>query len=222
MDMASATIDMASAGQVPMDPMDLGVAIFMWSLMCILMMTPSALPMVFTFGKVTRQLDFHSHAILVGLFAITYLAVWAAFGAVAGATEWLLDQHGILLNGQLQNRAMADALLVVSGLYQWSALKNFCLSKCRSPLGFLLEHYRSGYWGALRVGALHAIFCLGCCWAVMLLAWVGGAMNLLWMLALTLLISAEKLLGVGLRIARASAFAFLGLGVFDIAPLLQH
>jgi predicted metal-binding membrane protein len=212
-------MDMAAADHAPMA---LGTMILLWSIMCIVMMTPSALPMISTFGRVTRRLKSNSPSRLLALFVLTYFAAWSAFGVVAGATEYRLGQYGIVENGQLQSRTIAGAFLILAALYQWSAMKNFCLSKCRSPLGFLLEHYRSGYWGALRVGTAHALFCLGCCWAIMLLAWVGGAMNVLWMLAITLLISAEKLLGIGQRIARVSAFAFLGVGVFDIASLVQN
>ena len=214
-------MDMAASDHLSMAPMYFRTTISIWSVMCIAMMAPSALPMIFTFGKVTRRLSpgFSpgSQAIVLALFVLTYFAAWGAFGTLAGAAEWLLGQYGIVHNGQLQSRTVSGALLVFSGLYQWSAIKNFCLSKCRSPLGFLLDHYHSGYWGALRAGAVHAIFCLGCCWAVMLLAWVGGAMNLIWMLAITLLVSAEKLLGVGRWIAGVSAVALAGLGVLEIA-----
>jgi predicted metal-binding membrane protein len=213
-------MDMAAADQGSM-AMGLGATVSMWSIMCIAMMFPSALPMVFSFSKVTRQLSSHSPSIPVAIFLLTYLGVWAAFGVFAGTTEWLLDQHGFVHSGKLQNRNAAGFLLILVGLYQWSSFKNFCLSKCKSPLGFLLEHYRSGCSGALRVGVAHAIFCLGCCWAVMLLGWVGGAMNLFWMLAITILVSAEKLLGIGHRLARASAIAFFGMGICEIASGLS-
>jgi predicted metal-binding membrane protein len=177
---------------------DLRMTIAMWVAMSLIMMLPSALPMISAFGRVTRQLNpGHHRAAMMALFVLMYCVIWSVFGTTAGAAEWTLSGVRLIDNGQLQSGFLTGGLLIVSGMYQFSAVKNLCLSQCRSPLSFLLENYRSGYGGVMRVGVLHGLFCLGCCWALMLLAWVGGAMNLLWMLTLTILVSAEKVLGAG-------------------------
>jgi predicted metal-binding membrane protein len=110
----------------------------------------------------------------------------------------------------------AGGLLVIAGFYQWGVVKGVCLSRCRSPLGFLLERYRSGYRGALVLGLAHGAFCVGCCWMLMLLAWVGGAMNLAWMVVLTLLVAAERLLRPRALVVRATALTLLSAGVIVI------
>jgi predicted metal-binding membrane protein len=197
---------------------DLRLAIAMWVAMSVVMMLPSALPMVSAFGRVVRQIESdRPRAVLMVLFVLMYLIIWSAFGAAAGTAEWSLSRMHVIDDGRLQSGSLVGVLLIVSGLYQLSAIKNFCLSQCRSPLSFLLEHYRAGCGGAIRVGFLHGVLCLGCCWALMLLAWVGGAMNLLWMLALTALVSAEKVLGSGRLLKSLTGVSLLVGGLAEIA-----
>ena len=103
-------------------------------------------------------------------------------------------------------------MLVVAGLYQLSPLKNACLNRCRSPAEFITRHYRPGSLGAARLGLLHGAYCVGCCWLLMALLFVGGVMNLVWVAALTLFVAAEKLLPGGAWIARIAGIAFIGWG----------
>lgn len=188
-------------------------AIGMWTVMMIAMMTPSALPMMLTFAEVTtRHARSADRLPLIALFVAVYLAVWGAFGAAAGAGEWLLAQRGLIQEGSAIAPRYAAALLVVAGLYQWSAVKSVCLANCQAPLLFLSGRYRTGYGGALKLGLEHAFACIGCCWALMLLALVGGSMNLAWMVVLTLLVSIEKLLGSRPAVLRLSALVLLGAG----------
>jgi predicted metal-binding membrane protein len=185
----------------------------MWVVMMSAMMLPSALPMIFTYAQVTARRERASaQAPLVALFVATYLVVWSAFGVAAGAAEWLLQDDGFVRDGRLASPLYAGALLFIAGLYQWSAMKSVCLSRCRSPLRFLLERYRDGYRGALALGLAHGTFCVGCCWLLMLLAWVGGTMNLAWMVVLTLLVAAERMLRMRGAILHGSALALLGAG----------
>ncbi len=193
------------------------MTVAMWIAMSVIMMLPSSLPMVAAFGRVTRQLDSeHSRAALIALFVLMYCVVWGLFGATAGAAEWTMSGVHLIHHGQLQSEMLIGGLLIVCGIYQFSAIKTLCLSRCRSPLSFLLENYRSGYRGAMRLGLRHGLFCLGCCWALMLLAWVGGAMNLLWMLAITVAVSAEKVLGAGRVVKTLSGTALLTCGFAEI------
>jgi predicted metal-binding membrane protein len=185
----------------------------MWVVMMIAMMLPSALPMIFAFAQVTAERErTASRAGLLVLFVAAYLAVWSAFGVAAAAAEWLLQGHGLVRDGGLANPLYAGALLVVAGLYQWSTAKGVCLSRCRSPSDFVREHYRGGYRGAFALGLAHGAFCVGCCWVLMLLAWVGGTMNLAWMVVLTLFVAAERMLRMRAALLHASAIALLGMG----------
>ena len=135
------------------------------------------------------------------------------FGAAAGGAEWLLSQSGFIHDGTDCRPRYAGALLLIAGLYQWSAVKTVCLSRCHAPMGFLRRRYRGGYAGAVKLGLEHCTACIGCCWALMLLAFVGGTMNLGWMVVLTLFVALEKLLGT-----RPCSCASRRLACFSLAP----
>ena len=121
------------------------------------------------------------------------------------------------LSMALESRAASSALLIAAGAYQLSPLKDACLGRCRSPAEFITRHYRPGSWGAARLGLLHGAYCVGCCWLLMALLFVGGVMNLLWVAGLTLLVAAEKLLPGGPWIARTAGAAMIGWGVLLLA-----
>ncbi|MGZ5863618.1 MAG: DUF2182 domain-containing protein [Methyloceanibacter sp.] len=185
----------------------------MWVVMMVAMMIPSALPMIVTYAQLVARREPRSSPLgLVAVFAGVYLVAWSAFGVAAAAAEWLLRGEGAMRDGQLMSPLYAGGLLLVAGLYQWSAVKTRCLSRCRSPLSFLLERYRGGYRGAVRLGLIHSALCAGCCWLLMLLAFVGGAMNLAWMVVLTLFVAAEKTLRAEAVIVHGAALALLGTG----------
>lgn len=185
----------------------------MWGVMMVAMMLPSALPTILTYAQLVARREPRSSRLgLVAAFAGVYLATWGAFGVAAGAAEMVLRGEGSMRDGQLASPLYAGALLVVAGLYQWSAVKTRCLSRCRSPLSFLFERYRGGYRGAVTLGLTHSALCAGCCWLLMLLAFVGGAMNLAWMAVLTLFVAAEKMLRAETVIVHAAALALLGAG----------
>ena len=165
-----------------------------WAAMTIGMMTPAAVPMVVAHMRISlRAQEEISVPWSIAAFVSAYLALWVVFAVVAGMLQhglherFLIDDHM-----QIASRPLGALLLIAAGAYQLTPLKRICVSKCRSPLGFLLGNFRPGYGGAFLTGLHHGAFCIGCCWLLMLLAWVGGMMNIAWMAALSLLVIAEK------------------------------
>ena len=181
------------------------IAFLMWAVMMVAMMLPSASPMVLLYGRVVRQAERKGQIAnaggLVAAFAAGYLTLWSLFSVFAVAAQWTLERSGAM-NGMMALREpwIAGVLLVAAGLYQLTPLKENCLAHCRSPAAFLAAHWRPGTTGAWRMGLVHGGFCVGCCAALMLLLFVGGVMNLVWIAGLSLLVLAEKLLPSGARL----------------------
>jgi predicted metal-binding membrane protein len=187
------------------------VAVFiMWAVMMAAMMLPTAMPMVSVFGALSRR---RGEARRTIAFVAGYLALWMAFGAAATVAQWALQTSGFLSPMIVSmSPVLSGTLLMVAGVFQFSPLKHVCLRACRTPLGFLLTDWRDGLWGAARMGIRHGLYCLGCCWALMVLLFVGGAMNLLWIAALTLLVAMEKLAPKGDILAKALGALMIGVG----------
>ncbi|MEO7775070.1 MAG: DUF2182 domain-containing protein [Steroidobacteraceae bacterium] len=185
-----------------------GVAltVAMWWIMMIAMMLPSAAPAILLFATVRRHALARGEPAAAiassGVFALGYLLVWLLFSVLATTLQWSLVRRE-LFSAELmfsQSRGLSAALLLAAGAYQLSPFKDACLSQCRAPAPFIARHARPGALGALRLGALHGAWCLGCCALLMLLLFVGGVMNVVWIAALSVLVLAEKLLPGG-RIA---------------------
>jgi predicted metal-binding membrane protein len=171
------------------------VALFgMWSLMALAMMAPTAAPMLRTYGDLAagnpeRVPPTGFWGLLAG-----FSVVWIGFAAIAALAQSAAAWAGLMTAGGLLRASwLAAALLALAGLYQFSTLKTACLSRCRSPMAFFLAHWREGVAGALRMGLQQGVACLGCCWALMALAFVGGTMNLVWMGGAMVLMTIEKL-----------------------------
>ena len=180
-----------------------------WTVMMAAMMLPSASPMIALYAATQRTAPSVAvRAAAVTQFALVYVAVWAA----TGLPIYLLTVALAAL-GRLALAYGVAAMLIVAGLFQLSALKQVCLRNCRSPLGFLLGHWRPGWRGALSMGWAHALYCLGCCWALMLVLVVAGAMGLVWVLLVAALVTAEKVLPGGDRVAWVSGVVLVMLGV---------
>jgi predicted metal-binding membrane protein len=192
---------------------DFLVVTAMWSAMMVAMMTPSAAPTILLYGRVHRNSAGVS-APPTAAFLAGYLACWIAFALVAAALQFAFERTALASPATmaLHGRPAAALLLVAAGLYQLSPLKDACLGRCRSPAEFLARNYRPGASGALRLGLLHGAYCVGCCWLLMALLFVGGVMNLIWIAALTLLVAAEKLLPGGYWLARIAGIAMVGWG----------
>ena len=185
----------------------------MWSAMMVAMMSPSAAPTILLYGRVHRNSAGASPP-PTAAFLAGYLACWIGFALVAAALQLALERAALASSATmaLHGRPAAAALLIAAGLYQLSPLKDACLGRCRSPADFLARNYRPGASGALRLGLLHGAYCVGCCWLLMALLFVGGVMNLIWIAALTLLVAAEKLLPGGNWLARIAGMAMVGWG----------
>jgi predicted metal-binding membrane protein len=171
----------------------------MWWVMMVAMMLPSAAPMLLIFARISRrEREARRPWASTGTFAAGYLAVWAGFSALAAAVQWGLEGSGLLSAMMVTTTAWLGAvLLVAAGLWQLVPIKQACLRQCRSPVGFLSEHWRDGSGGAFRMGLVHGGYCVGCCWFLMALLFFGGVMNLWWIGGLAAYVLMEKLLPMG-------------------------
>ncbi|MBA2449002.1 MAG: DUF2182 domain-containing protein [Chloroflexi bacterium] len=195
------------------------VYLAMWTTMMAAMMLPAAAPMILMFGTIYRGKREREGAFVpTWVFVAGYLAVWAGFGACAWAAgdfgEGLARAYPVL--GELGPR-IAGLAMVAAGLYQLTPLKERCLSHCRSPLDFVLHHWRAGMSGAWRMGVDHGVYCVGCCWALFVLLVAVGLASLPWMGLITLIVCAEKLLPRGRLITVAVAAVLLSLGLLTLA-----
>lgn len=178
--------------------------LLMWALMSAAMMAPTALPAFATYDDLGHSAQNTSFGRLVG----GYLAVWSGFSVLAAGLQMLLFQVGLVsAAGNSLSLLLTAALLLIAGLYQFSTLKESCLSKCRMPLTFFMQHWDEG---PLRNGVRLGLVCLGCCWALMLLAFVGGVMNVAFMGLATLIMVLEKLPEIGRWVTRPLGVALLG------------
>jgi len=181
----------------------------MWWIMMIAMMAPSAAPTILLYASVHRHAEasgqLRDSVAPTGAFVAGYLLVWLAFSMLATFAQWSLERSGLLSISTMgsQSRWLSAALLLAAGVYQFLPLKHACLAHCRAPASFLSRHWRPHAAGALRLGVLHGAFCVGCCWVLMAILFVGGVMNVAWIAALTVLVLLEKLLAAGPWVGRA-------------------
>ena len=191
-------------------------AFAMWLLMMVAMMLPAAAPMILLHARIDRSPP-AARSRDNALFALAYLCVWAAFSALAAASQAALIDAGLLSATSLAlgDPVLAAALLLAAAAWQLTPAKVACLEQCQSPIGFVLRHWRPGPAGAVRLGLAHGLYCLGCCWGLMLLLFVGGVMNLAWIAILAAVVLAEKIAPPRWRINRwlAGGLAVGALGV---------
>jgi predicted metal-binding membrane protein len=176
----------------------------MWAVMMAAMMLPSAMPLLFFYDRALRRQPAAGHAAgLVYAMAAGYLLVWAGFSAGATALQRVLTSVDVVdAMMEMRGRPAVALTLVVAGFYQFTPWKSTCLSHCRSPLSFITTRWRRGAGGALRMGLEHGTWCLGCCWALMLLLFAGGVMNLTVIVGLAILVLVEKLAPFGAAASR--------------------
>jgi predicted metal-binding membrane protein len=186
----------------------------MWAVMMVGMMAPAALPVLLLFAGARAQRAERGVAPAVLLFGLGYLAVWLGFSACATVAQWALHQGAMLSSTMATSSTRAaGAILIAAGVYQLTPLKGRCLTRCQSPLGFLMSNWRDGSSGALLMGLRHGAFCLGCCWALMGGLFVVGVMNLAWVGVLTIFILVEKIGPAGVRVARVGGAILIAFGV---------
>jgi predicted metal-binding membrane protein len=199
-------------------PWTLGYAalnFFMWWIMMVAMMLPSAAPTVLLAAALNRKAEpGRAPYGASSWFTAGYLAAWALFSLVAVAAQWTLAASGLLSPAMsATSPILAGALLIVAGLWQLTPAKRTCLAHCRSPVHLLTRKRRPGNLGSLVVGAEHGAFCLACCWFLMALLFVGGVMNLFWIVGLALYVLGEKLLPAGQRLGRLAGAGLVVAGV---------
>jgi len=179
----------------------------MWAVMMTGMMLPSAAPMIVLAGGGNRPY----------LLALGYLSVWTAFSLGATGLQWLLMRLLILTPMmEVSSRWAGAILLALAGLYQWTPLKRACLTACQAPMAFVARRWRSGSSGAFLMGAEHGVYCVGCCWALMLLLFAGGVMNLAVIAALTVFVAFEKLAPLGVWAPRISGLALVAIALWMV------
>jgi predicted metal-binding membrane protein len=190
----------------------------MWGVMMTGMMLPTALPLVRLAGRAAPHQTARAAASEAYALASGYVAVWAIFSVGTTALQWTLGRLFIITPMMEAATPRASGVfLLLAGAYQWTPVKQACLSTCQSPFDFVARRWRSGTWGAFRLGAEHGAYCVGCCWALMLLLFAGGVMNLWTIAALTLFVGFEKLVPLGVWGARTSGALLVACGAWMLA-----
>ncbi|MFC0804316.1 DUF2182 domain-containing protein [Ensifer sp. P24N7] len=203
----------------PWSPVEAGVTLTMWVVMMVGMMLPSATPMILLYARVGRQSRKEGKPFAAtGFFAGGYLLAWVGFALAATLGQWLME--GTLLSPALASasRIFSGAVLIVAGLYQWTPLKDACLSQCQTPIVFLQRHggFRRDPAGAVGLGLRHGLYCIGCCWALMTLLFVGGIMNVLWIAAIAIFVLAEKVFFPGRLLSRIAGTLLIAAGLWQL------
>lgn len=204
---------------MPMTPewtwTDFGLLFLMWLVMMIAMMTPSVTPLLLIYAAVNRnrrqqQNPYTSPAYLL----MGYFLVWAAFSLFATILQWLLQQVS-LLNPDMEttSKVLGGIILIGAGIFQFTPFKHRCLSYCRTPLNFLQQHWQEGKRGALQMGMKNGLYCLGCCWILMIVLFVAGIMNLLWIALIALFVLLEKVLPAAKPVSLVAGAVLIGYGI---------
>jgi predicted metal-binding membrane protein len=196
----------------------------MWSIMMVAMMLPTVLPAATVFDNLAHRRATQTAAVLAptSLYVVGYIAAWTAYSAVAAVGQIVLSRVA-LLTPMLESASVVLSALILlgAGAFQFTAFKEACLSKCRTPLAFFLAEWRDGKSGALRVGFKHGSYCVGCCWALMAVMLVVGAMNLVWMAALTFFMLAEKVAPARWRLRYVAGCALMLWGLVVATSLMR-
>jgi predicted metal-binding membrane protein len=204
---------------MPMTPswtvLDFILLFLMWFVMMIAMMTPSVTPLILIFAMVNRKRKQQQNPFVATGYLITgYFLVWAGFSLMSTLLQWLLQQVW-LLNPEMRivNKTFGGLILIAAGIFQFTPLKNKCLGHCSTPIDFIYTNWKEGKQGALRMGMQNGMYCLGCCWVLMILLFVSGIMNLLWIALIALFVLIEKVLPKAKWISFVAGVALIIYGV---------
>jgi len=183
----------------------------MWWIMMVAMMLPSATPTLLLFARINRKEKAGGRPYApTAIFAAGYLAVWAGFSVIAAGLQWALEQTGLVSSMMASTSVwLGGTILIAAGLWQLTPMKTVCLRHCRTPLSFLSGHWKPGHLGAFRMGLEHGAYCVGCCWFLMGLLFVGGIMNLYWIAGLAAYVLIEKTIPFGHWVSRVAGAALV-------------
>jgi predicted metal-binding membrane protein len=200
------------------------VVALMWAAMVLAMMLPSAGPMILTYAEIADTAARKGERI-VSPFAIAagYTVIWLGFAAIATLAQFVVTRAGLIDTGMASASALfSGAIFIGAGLYQVSALKHACLTQCRQPFPFFFAHWETTPRGVFRLGLQQGLFCLGCCWAMMLVMFAVGVMNVIWMATLGIVMTLEKI-GSGNRLTYGLGAALIAVGVaFVLVSFATH
>jgi len=190
----------------------------MWAVMMVAMMVPTAAPMTLMYAAVARKAAIqHNPLAPTFIFVSGYIAMWTIFSLAATLAQHAFDQAALLSPMMVSRSAVfGAALLIAAGIYQLTPLKNACLRNCRAPAHFLSRYWRTGNLGAFRMGLRLGSYCVGCCWILMGLLFVGGVMNLLWIAAIAIFVLLEKTIRFGDVNGRVAGAAMILAGVLSL------
>ena len=188
----------------------------MWAVMMGAMMLPSAVPMILVHRRVSARKERRDHSFSINWwFIAAYLAVWSIFSLAATTMQWGLQSAGAISSiVALHDVRFGGGVLIVTGLIQLTPFKQTCLTKCRTPISFLLTEWRPGRIGAIVMGAQHGAYCVGCCWALMMLLFVFGVMSLTAIVVLSTVVAVEKLLPYGHILGKIGGYILIFGGVW--------
>jgi predicted metal-binding membrane protein len=216
--------DMPSMGPAGQWSVGYAVLVFlMWWVMMIAMMLPSVAPTVLLHSALLRRGAEAEHVPLIsGAFLAGYLIVWAGFSVIAATSQWALEAAGVVSATMMTliDTVPGALVLIAAGAFQFTPLKAACLRNCRSPAEFITRRRRPGAAGAVVMGLEHGVYCVGCCWFLMALLFVGGIMNLYWIVGLAALVAFEKLTPFGLIVSKIAGIALMAWGGYVLVGAL--
>ncbi len=195
-------------------PTDFVMMFVMWAVMMFAMMVPSAMRSVLIYARIVAREESQDPLVTPSLvFVFGYIVIWTLFSIMATALQWAMAMAALLSPMMVTtSSSLGAALLVAAGIYQLTPFKNSCLKHCHSPVMFMATHYKKGIRGAFQLGLRHGAYCLGCCWLLMGLLFVGGVMNLIWILAISAFVLVEKLLPAQIQSTRITSLIMISAG----------
>ena len=202
-------------------PVDFVLTFVMWTVMMTAMMVPAATPMIVMFATINRKRSEQQGSFVsTSVFLVGYMMAWAGYSVLAVLAQWCLHTTA-LLSPLMTNTSpiLGGVLLLTAGIFQFTPLKYACLTRCRSPLGFLLNEWQEGARGAFMMGLRNGNYCVVCCWALMALMFVAGVMNLLWMALIAAFVLVEKVVPGGQWVSRISGLLLLIWGTWMLAGI---